>query len=184
MSIRVSIVSTRTGDDGSTGLADKSRVPKDAPRIVALGNIDELNSVLGLWRTEALPADVDALLAQIQQDLFDLGGQLSIPGADTLTDDCVGRLDAAVKHYNQGLGMLREFILPGGSRAAALAHVARTVARRAERSIITLDHAEPVTPAVRRYLNRLSDVCFVLARVLNREANVPDVLWHGPQSAP
>ena len=181
MSIRVSIVSTRTGDDGTTGLGDKSRVPKDAPRIVALGDVDELNSALGLWRTQALPPALDALLDQIQQDLFDLGGELCIPDTHILSETQVQRLDQALQHYNAELGPLTEFILPGGTAAAAHAHMARTIARRAERSVVTLAHQESVHTPVLHYLNRLSDLCFVLARFLNRAAGTKDVLWHGPK---
>jgi len=177
MSIRVSIVATRTGDDGTTSLGDKTRVPKDAPRIAALGDVDELNSMIGLWRTEALPADVDILLGRIQHDLFDLGGELCIPGWTALKEAHVLRLDEALAHYNAELGPLAEFILPGGSRAAALAHQARTMARRAERSVVALARIEAVHPPVRQYLNRLSDLCFVLARFLNHAAGMPDVLW-------
>ncbi|MGB6241514.1 MAG: cob(I)yrinic acid a,c-diamide adenosyltransferase [Castellaniella sp.] len=177
MSIRVSIVSTRTGDDGTTGLGDKTRVPKDAPRIAALGDVDELNSAIGLWRTASLPAEVDALLNRIQHDLFDLGGELCIPGWTALNDDHVLRLDDALKRYNAELGPLKEFILPGGCPAAAHAHMARTIARRAERAVVTLSHQETVNPPVLHYLNRLSDLCFVLARYLNRAAGRSDVLW-------
>lgn len=183
MSIRVSIVTTRTGDDGTTGLGDKQRIPKDAPRIAALGDVDELNSAIGLWRAQGLPADVDTLLALVQQDLFDLGGELCLPGTSVLSAQHVQHLDEALKHYNAALGPLTEFILPGGSRAAAHAHMARTIARRAERSVVTLMHQESVNPPVLHYLNRLSDLCFVLARSLNRSAGVPDVLWHGPRHA-
>lgn len=180
MSIRLSIISTRTGDDGTTGLGDGTRLPKDAPRINALGDVDELNSVIGLWRTESLPADIDALLRQIQNDLFDLGGELCIPGTTAITEAHVLRVDEALAHYNAGLERLAEFILPGGDRAAALAHLARTVSRRAERSVITLAHTDVVGEHLRQYLNRLSDLCFVLARVLNQAAKVPDLLWTGP----
>lgn len=180
MSIRVSIVSTRTGDDGTTGLGDKTRVPKDAPRIGALGDVDELNSAIGVWRAHGLPEDVGALLARIQNDLFDLGSELCIPGWTALTDAHVLRLDEAVAHYNAGLGPLREFILPGGCPAAAHAHMARTIARRAERSVVTLARTEAVNPPVLRYLNRLSDLCFVLARYLNRQSGTPEPLWTKP----
>ncbi|CAM5192481.1 Cobalamin adenosyltransferase OS=Castellaniella defragrans OX=75697 GN=HNR28_000167 PE=3 SV=1 [Castellaniella defragrans] len=180
MSIRVSIVSTRTGDDGTTGLGDKSRISKDAPRIAALGDVDELNSAIGLWRAQGLPQDVDALLDQIQQDLFDLGGEICIPDTQALSSEHVARLDQALKHYNARLGPLTEFILPGGCVAAAHAHMARTIARRAERSLVTLARHETINPPVLHYLNRLSDLCFVLARHLNREAGVTDVLWKGP----
>lgn len=177
MSLRVSIVTTRTGDDGTTGLGDKTRVPKDAPRIAALGDVDELNSVIGVWRTHTLPDDVDALLKRIQHDLFDLGGELCIPDWTALTAEHTQRLDQALEHYNAILGPLQEFILPGGCPAAAQAHIARTVARRAERAVVTLAHQESVNPPVLHYLNRLSDLCFVLARHLNRAAGVSDVLW-------
>jgi cob(I)alamin adenosyltransferase len=183
MSTRLTLISTRTGDDGTTGLADRSRVPKDAPRIVALGDVDELNSVIGLWRAQDLPADIDALLAQVQQDLFDLGSELCLPGWEALSEVHIRRLEDAVTQYNAALGPLQEFILPGGSRQAALAHLARTVTRRAERSVVTLAREEAVRPPVRQYLNRLSDLCFVLARALNHAAGVPDVLWKGPQRA-
>ncbi|WP_368640048.1 cob(I)yrinic acid a,c-diamide adenosyltransferase [Castellaniella ginsengisoli] len=178
MSIRVSIVSTRTGDDGTTGLGDKTRVPKDAPRIMALGDVDELNSAIGLWRTAPLPAEIDTLLDRIQHDLFDLGAELCIPGWTALKDAHVLRLDDALKHYNAELGPLQEFILPGGCPAAAHAHMARTLARRAERSVVTLSRADTVNPPVLHYLNRLSDLCFVLARFLNRAAGVTDTLWN------
>jgi len=177
MGHRLSQIATRTGDDGSTGLGDGSRTGKDSLRIAALGDVDELNSTIGLLMTESLPADVaDALLA-IQHDLFDLGGELCIPGYENVSDAQVARLDEHLARYNATLPRLQEFILPGGSRAAALAHVARTVCRRAERAIVALGHAEPVRPACRQYVNRLSDLLFVLARVLNRHAGGADVLW-------
>lgn len=181
MATRLSVITTRTGDKGTTGLGDGSRVSKDAARIAALGDIDELNSTLGLLRTEELTPDIDALLGRIQHDLFDMGAEVCIPGHTALTDDHVVALDQALAHYNAELGKLEEFILPGGTRAAALAHVARTVCRRAERTTITLD-TDPtdttgVNTPVKLYLNRLSDLLFVLARGLNRNAGRPDVLW-------
>lgn len=181
MSLRLSIITTRTGDDGTTGLGDGSRLPKDAPRVHAIGEVDELNSMIGLWRTESLPTDVDTLLNQIQHDLFDLGGELCIPGDyAAVTEAHILRLDEAIKHYNANLSRLQEFILPGGSRAAALSHVSRTLARRAERSVIALGRDELVHTPVRQYLNRLSDLFFVLARALNQSAGSADVLWTGP----
>lgn len=206
MSTRLSIITTRTGDKGTTGLGDGSRVDKDAPRIAAMGDVDELNSTLGLLRSESLPQDIDTLLARVQNDLFDLGAELCIPGHVALKKEHVLFLEQALAHYNADLGKLQEFILPGGTRAAALAHMARTVCRRAERSVIALDKAETahgnaahrgdtpdaaamesqndgahlpaaVNEPVKQYLNRLSDLCFVLARALNREAGRPDVLW-------
>lgn len=185
MSLRLSIITTRTGDDGTTGLGDGSRLPKDAPRIHAIGEVDELNSMIGLWRAEPLPEDVDTLLHQIQNDLFDLGGELCIPGDYfAVTDAHILRLDEALKHYNASLSRLQEFILPGGSRAAALSHVVRTLARRAERAVVALEHDETVHAPVRQYLNRLSDLFFVLARTLNKAAGTPDVLWTGPVKTP
>lgn len=178
MATRLSVITTRGGDGGTTGLGDGSRVAKDAPRIIALGDVDELNSTLGLLRTEALPEAVDQALAQIQNDLFDMGAELCIPGHTAVTEKQVLFLDNVLQHYNADLGKLEEFILPGGTRAAALAHVARTVCRRAERAVITLERDEGAIGApVKQYLNRLSDLCFVLARALNKHAGAPDVLW-------
>lgn len=177
MGNRLSAIVTRTGDDGSTGLGDGTRVAKNVPRIVAIGDVDELNSTLGLLRAEPLPTDIDQVLGDIQHDLFDLGGELCIPGHIMLTADHVLRLDEHLAHYNASLPRLAEFILPGGSRGAALAHVARTQCRRAERDLITLAQAEHVEEAPRQYLNRLSDLLFVLARVLNRAQGAADVLW-------
>ncbi len=181
MGNRISAVATRTGDDGTTGLGDGTRVPKDALRVQALGDVDELNSTLGVLRAEPLPDDVRALLVIIQDELFNLGGELSIPGYELLKDDALARLDEALAHYNANLPRLKEFILPAGTRSAAIAHVARTIARRAERAVVALGRAEDVRPAPRKYLNRLSDLLFVLARVLNR-ANLDglagdDVYW-------
>ncbi|NYT84843.1 cob(I)yrinic acid a,c-diamide adenosyltransferase [Pollutimonas harenae] len=183
MATRLSVIATRTGDGGTTGLGDGSRVDKNTPRIEAMGNVDELNSVIGLLRTEALPKDIDALLSRIQNDLFDLGAELCIPGHSVITEEHVVFLDQSLAHYNAGLERLKEFILPGGSRAAALAHLARTVCRRAERSVVTVHATEAINKPVLQYLNRLSDLCFVLARVLNRETGQGDVLWSREPSA-
>ena len=177
MGHRLSKIATRTGDDGTTGLGDGSRTRKDSLRIAAIGDVDELNSTIGLLQTESLPQAVHTALTDIQHDLFDLGGELSIPGFESLADSRVERLDQLLEHYNADLPRLQEFILPGGSRAAAIAHVARTVCRRAERSIVALDLAEPVRAACRQYVNRLSDLLFVLSRVLNRHAGGSDVMW-------
>ncbi len=187
MSNRLSKIATRTGDDGTTGLGDGTRVPKDHLRVKAMGDVDELNSSLGVLLAEPLPDDVRELLAVIQHELFNLGGELSIPGYALLKTDAVARLDDALEHYNAGLPRLKEFILPAGTRSAALAHVSRTVARRAERAVIALAAAEPVNAAPRLYLNRLSDLMFVLARVLNR-ANLDglggdDVYWKSEKLA-
>jgi cob(I)alamin adenosyltransferase len=168
MSNRLTQIATRTGDDGSTGLGDGSRVPKSHLRVAAMGDVDELNSQLGVLLAEPLPADVRELLVVVQHELFNLGGELSIPGYTLLKTDAVLRLDEALAHYNAQLPRLAEFILPAGVRTAALAHVARTVARRAERSVVALGASESINDAPRHYLNRLSDLLFVLARVLNR----------------
>jgi cob(I)alamin adenosyltransferase len=177
MGHRLSKIYTRTGDQGTTGLGDGSRVAKDSLRIAALGDVDELNSCVGLLLTEALPADLQELLTGIQHDLFDLGGEMSIPGMNLLAASQVGRLEQAIDAYNANLKPLKEFILPGGSRAAALAHQCRTVCRRAERAVVALAAQEKVSEAGRQYLNRLSDLLFVLGRILNRAAGRGDVLW-------
>ena len=177
MGHRLSKITTRTGDAGETGLGDGSRVSKDHPRVAALGDIDELNSSLGLLLAEDLPAPVRAALEQVQHDLFDLGGEVSIPGHALVTDAQVEALERHVEAWNAELAPLKEFILPGGSRAAAAAHLARTVCRRAERSLVALGATETVGAAARRYLNRLSDLLFVAGRSLNRAAGRGDVQW-------
>jgi cob(I)alamin adenosyltransferase len=177
MGHRLSRIATRTGDDGTTGLGDGSRTRKDSLRIAAIGDVDELNSTIGLLQTEPLPETVRSALTDIQHDLFDLGGELCIPGFENLPEARVARLDELLEHYNADLPRLQEFILPGGSRAAAIAHVARTVCRRAERGIVAMGGSEPVRPVCRQFVNRLSDLLFVLARVLNRHAGGSDVMW-------
>lgn len=178
MGHRLSRITTRTGDDGTTGLGDGSRLPKHAPRIVALGDIDELNSTLGLLLAEPLlPAQFRVLLTRIQHELFELGGEISIPGHTRMTDAMVLQLEQELEALNAPLPPLREFILPGGSPPAALCHLARAVCRRAERSLVALAGAEAVSPVALRYLNRLSDLLFVLARAINRQLGHPDVLW-------
>ena len=181
MGNRLSQIATRTGDDGSTGLGDGSRVRKSHLRIAAMGDVDELNSQLGVLLAEPLPDDVRNLLVVVQHELFNLGGELSIPGYTLLKTEAVLRLDQALAQHNAALPRLKEFILPAGTRSAALAHVARAVARRAERAVVALGETESVNDAPRQYLNRLSDLLFVLARVLNR-ANLDglggdDVYW-------
>jgi cob(I)alamin adenosyltransferase len=178
MGNRLSKIATRTGDDGSTGLGDGSRIGKDSARIAALGDVDELNSFIGLLLCEEMPAALREELVSIQHDLFDLGGELCIPGYQLIKDEHVARLDALLEKYNADLPILKEFILPAGSRAASLAHVCRTVCRRAERAIVTLSKNEAINAHPRQYVNRLSDLMFVLARVLNRFAGGSDVLWH------
>jgi cob(I)alamin adenosyltransferase len=187
MGQRLTQITTRTGDDGSTGLGDGTRVPKDHLRVQAMGDVDELNSTLGLLLCEPLPEPLRALLVEIQHELFNLGGELSIPGYALLQDEAVAALDAALAEHNATLPKLQEFILPAGTRSAAIAHVARTIERRAERAVVALDRAEPgaVRATARHYLNRLSDLLFVLARVLNR-ANLDglggdDVYWQSPR---
>src|SRR5574343_2026309 len=187
MANRLSQIATRTGDDGTTGLGDGTRVPKDHLRVQAMGDVDELNSNIGVLLAEPLPADVRELLVVIQHELFNLGGELCMPGYTLLKDDAVLRLDEALAHYNAHLPRLQEFILPAGTRSAAIAHVCRTVARRAERAVVTLAAHETINAAPRQYLNRLSDLLFVLARVLNR-ANLDglggdDVYWRSERLA-
>jgi len=177
MGHRLSKIYTRTGDGGETGLGDGSRTRKDSPRVVALGEIDELNSAIGVLLAEPVPEKIRAILESVQHDLFDLGGDVSIPGRATMTEDQVKRLEALLDEFNAALPPLKEFILPGGTRAAGLAHFARTVCRRAERSIVALSSSEKVADPARAYLNRLSDLLFVLGRVLNREGGRVDVLW-------
>jgi len=177
MAHRLSKIATRTGDKGETGLGDGSRVPKDHPRVAAMGEVDELNSALGLLLAEEVPAELRAAFSQVQQDLLDLGGELSIPGHALLKPERVKALDEYLEAWNKDLAPLKEFILPGGSRAAAAAHLARTVCRRAERSVVTLASKEQVSQPARQYLNRLSDLLFVAGRVLNRAAGVGDVQW-------
>ena len=177
MGNRLSKIYTRTGDAGTTGLADGSRTPKTAPRIHALGDVDELNSVIGLLLCEDLPTETREQFTLIQHDLFDLGGEMAIPGFKSITMAQVKRLEDFLDSYNATLLPLKNFILPGGSRAASLAHLGRTVCRRAERSVVLLSQTETVSALSRQYLNRLSDLLFVLSRILNRHAGVADILW-------
>jgi cob(I)alamin adenosyltransferase len=177
MANRLSKIVTRTGDDGSTGLSSGERTAKDSRRICAIGDVDELNSTLGLLLAEALPQDMREALSGIQHDLFDLGGELSLPGHTLVGEAHLARLDHLIGQFNAHLPPLREFVLPGGSRAAAIAHVARTVCRRAERALVALGHEEKMPQLPLQYLNRLSDLLFVMARVCNRATGHGDVLW-------
>lgn len=177
MTDRLSSIITRSGDQGSTGLGDGSRISKNAERIHALGDVDELNTIVGLLRCESLPQDVDAFLAEVQHDLFDLGSELAVPGYQALLPAQLAMLERHAADWNDSLPPLKEFILPGGSKQAALAHQARAVCRRAERSVVALGEFDPMPPLPRQYLNRLSDVLFILSRHLNVAAGVPDVLW-------
>jgi len=183
MGHRLSKIVTRTGDAGTTGLADGSRVAKDSPRIVAVGEVDELNSLLGLLLCEELPESAREVIVDVQHDLFDLGGELAVPGSVFLTSAQPARLEKVVDRLNAELKPLAEFILPGGSRPAALAHLARAVCRRAERTVVSLGAGEPVSEAARQYLNRLSDLLFVLGRWLNKAAGGGDVLWRKGKNA-
>ena len=184
MAHRLTKIATRTGDAGDTGLGDGKRVPKESARVRTLGDIDELNSAIGVLLAEDVPAAMRAALEQVQQDLFDLGGEVSIPGHAIVSEEQVARLDAQLEDWNRELPALKEFILPGGSRAAAAAHLARTVCRRAERSLVALGRGEPVGERARQYLNRLSDLLFVAGRLLNRHAGRDDVLWRHDRSKP
>lgn len=177
MGHRLSRIYTRTGDGGDTGLGDGTRVPKESARIQALGDIDELNSTVGLLLTEDLPGPLRGAFVAIQHDLFDLGGEVCIPGHVAISEAQVRQLEDLLDQLNADLAPLKEFILPGGSRAAAYAHLARTVCRRAERSLVALARQEAVSEGSRQYLNRLSDLLFVFGRVANRHAGRDDVLW-------
>ena len=177
MGNRLSQIATRTGDAGTTGLGDNQRVSKNNLRVHAMGDVDELNSHIGVLLCEPVPPAIRPLLVEVQHQLFNLGGELSIPGYELLKTQVVIDLDQALERFNAQLPKLQEFILPAGTRAASLAHVCRTVARRAERSVVALGDAESVNEAPRHYLNRLSDLMFVLARVLNRVDGGDDVYW-------
>ena len=177
MGNRLTQIATRTGDAGTTGLGNNQRVSKNSLRVHAMGDVDELNSHIGLLLCEPMPADVRTLLVEIQHQLFNLGGELSIPGFELVKAEAVLALDEALARYNEHLPRLQEFILPAGTRAAAQAHVCRTVARRAERAVVALGNEEAIQDAPRQYLNRLSDLMFVLARVLNRLEGGDDVYW-------
>ena len=180
---RLSKIVTRTGDAGTTGLGDGSRTTKDSLRIDAIGEVDELNSTIGVLLCEDLPIAVRDALLDVQNDLFDLGGELCLPGMAVMKDTQVARLEDLAEAFNADLPMLKEFILPGGTRPAALAHLCRTVARRAERSMVRLHSAEPLSDAARRYINRLSDLLFILGRLLNRAGGRGDVLWQKGKTA-
>lgn len=177
MGNRLTQIATRTGDAGTTGLGNNQRVSKNSLRVHAMGDVDELNSHIGLLLCETLPDGVRAVLVEIQHQLFNLGGELSIPGYELLKPEAVLALDEALEHHNAQLPRLQEFILPAGNRAASQAHVCRTVARRAERSVVALGQEESLNDAPRQYLNRLSDLLFVLSRVLNRMNGGDDVYW-------
>jgi cob(I)alamin adenosyltransferase len=177
MGNRLSKIYTRTGDDGSTGLGDGSRIAKDSPRVAAYGTVDELNSAIGMVLAQEIPASIREALTLIQHDLFDLGGELCIPGMTMVHDADVDRLENTLDGFNADLPALKDFILPGGGMAAACCHLARTVCRRAEREVVSLSRESPVRGEAIRYLNRLSDLLFVIARVLARASGHGEVLW-------
>jgi cob(I)alamin adenosyltransferase len=178
MANRLSKIYTRTGDAGTTGLGDGSRVDKDSLRVHAMGEVDELNAVIGLLLTESVSEKVRNCLTQVQHDLFNLGGEVCLPGHALVKPESVAALEHALDEWNDTLTPLKEFILPGGSKGAAYCHLARTVCRRAERVMHSLSKQEAVTTVSLQYLNRLSDLLFVLCRILNHEAGVADVLWN------
>ncbi len=177
MGNRLSKIYTRTGDQGTTGLGNGSRVDKDNPRVQAMGTVDELNSVIGILMTESLPDDIRDCLNEVQHTLFDIGGELSMPGYSMVNEEKTTSLELFLDELNDGLKPLKEFILPGGSKAAAYCHLARSVCRRAERRVYTLSRMGNASDNARRYLNRLSDLLFVMARSLNKSAGQTDVLW-------
>lgn len=179
MGNRLSNIYTRTGDDGTTGLGDGSRTSKDSARVEAYGTVDEANSAIGMvLAADAVPDDVRRCLTDVQHDLFELGGELCIPGHSAITDAFIDRLENELDSFNSDLPRLKEFILPGGGQAAAACHLARTIVRRAERRAYTLANVEDVRPEVVKYLNRLSDLLFVVARVIARAESGTEVLWN------
>jgi cob(I)alamin adenosyltransferase len=178
MGNRLSKIYTRTGDRGTTGLGDGTRVPKDSLRVHAMGDVDELNAVIGIMLAEPIPDQITDCLTAVQHDLFNLGGEICIPNMELIKAERITELETTLDAFNDSLEPLKEFILPGGSRAAAHCHLARTICRRAERVMHTLNSEEKLTETSLQYINRLSDLFFVLCRILNKEAGVPDVLWN------
>ena len=177
MGKRLSKIYTRTGDEGMTGLSDGTRVSKTSSRVEAMGQVDELNSLIGLMMTEDLPGEIRQFLTVVQHTLFDLGGELSLPGHSLVSPERVTAVEKLLDDLNASLAPLEEFILPGGTRAAALCHVARSICRRVERVLFSIDDGHAVSDATRQYVNRLSDLLFVMARSLNQSAGEPDILW-------
>lgn len=177
MGFRLSKITTRTGDNGTTGLADGSRVRKDCARIEAIGTLDELNSLIGLLLADPASASLQSYLYAVQHDLFDLGGELALPGQKILKEALVLKIEQAIETLNQQLPPLKEFILPGGNHAAAVCHCARSVCRRAERRLFEADQEQPLNPMSLRYLNRLSDLLFIMARQLARQQGGSEMLW-------
>ncbi len=183
MGNRLSKIYTRTGDDGTTGLGDGSRIDKDSLRVEAMGDADELNATIGLILTENISEHLKSTFTTVQHDLFNLGGEICMPGYEILTQNSIDALEEAIDAFNNELTPLKEFILPGGTKAAAYCHLARTVCRRAERTLIQLNRTEAITKTSLRYVNRLSDLLFVACRIINQEAGVNDVLWQNKQTA-
>lgn len=183
MGNRLTRIYTRTGDDGTTGLTDGSRISKSSLRVEAMGEVDELNSVVGMVLAHPVPQAVRDALFEVQHDLFNLGGELATPGFELLEAGRVAWAEQVLDGFNDPLPPLKEFILPGGGQAAAACHLARAVCRRAERRLVALYHEEAVRPALREYLNRLSDLLFVLCRVLAREAGEGEVFWRSRRTA-
>ena len=181
MGNRLSKIYTKTGDDGTTGLGDGSRVSKDSARVTAYGTVDEANSAIGVLLACEVPDNIRTLLTMVQHQMFDLGGELCIPGHSAIDDADIERLEQQLDHYNDPLPALKDFILPAGGEAAARCHLARTIVRRAERECVTLSHHDAVRPQAIRYLNRLSDLLFVLSRVLARHDGHGEVLWNHEQ---
>ncbi|HQQ63221.1 MAG TPA: cob(I)yrinic acid a,c-diamide adenosyltransferase [Pseudomonadales bacterium] len=185
MGNRLSKIYTRTGDDGSTGLGDGARTRKDSPRVECLGTVDELNSVIGVMLANEMPADLGAIFAQIQHRLFDLGGELAMPGYAFIDESDVSWLEGVLDRYNDDLPPLKNFILPGGTQAGAHCHLARSVCRRAERLLVHMHETDPVNAPVLHYVNRLSDWLFVCARVLNRlDGKDAEILWQPKHTGP
>jgi cob(I)alamin adenosyltransferase len=177
MANRLTKIVTRTGDDGTTGLGDGKRVGKDAPRVAAMGDIDELNSALGVAIAETMPEEIRKILLAVQNDLFDLGGEVSIPGRSALWDAHVNEIEKKIERLRAPLPPLKEFILPGGTRAAAACHLARAICRRAERSLVALGRVEAVSALSIQYLNRVSDLLFLVARSINAAGGVREPQW-------
>ncbi len=178
MANRLTKIVTRTGDDGTTGLGDGKRVGKDSPRVQAMGEIDELNSAIGCILAEELPGPIAKALAAVQNDLFDVGGEICIPGRSALWDAHVEQIEQRIEALREKLPALKEFVLPGGTRAAAMCHLARAVCRRAERSLVALGRVEGVSELSIRYMNRLSDLLFLAARSINAAAGAPETMWN------
>jgi cob(I)alamin adenosyltransferase len=177
MGNRLSSIYTKTGDDGSTGLANGDRVDKSSIRVEVMGNIDELNSLLGVIEANEIPSDISGYLLNIQHRLFDIGGEVATPGNAVIAPSCVERLEELIESYNEDLPALKEFVLPGGSLVASICHMARSVCRRCERSLVELGHTEYLNPETLRYINRLSDLLFVLARALNQGKGGKEIFW-------